>query len=425
MPRVAVFVSHSSKDADLTDALCAHLLAPDDQGEQVCDVLVDKTHLLAGTEWPKQLHEFMAKCHAAVILLTENAVTSDWVLKEATILAWRASIDQDFRVFLIQFPGVTADMLEGLRFKPLLLDSIQRVKLNEQSTGGGPDLEFAARQIRDLIAGRRVNDTAFDRLVGGLADLFAKVGDHTLLHVAEKMRLEPSAWKPDRERRGQCVEEIAGHIICENLGHYAGIHELIDDLSATTPLETLKQILTLVAPSWVDVGAAGRLPLLASMPQRAAVINGSSVGEFTAEMYVRRAHPLSNRHRVIQAAGGFAGDPAAHYTKEICALVRKRENRTDADEAIIEYVNKRRQNLYVLLPPPLPPSDALRTLLDRFPRLSFILWSGDQLEHDVNRGDVDWLMPEVDLEQEERELDSYRDAREIIRNIEVDGLGAP
>ena len=70
MPRVAVFVSHSSKDADLTDALCAHLLAPDDQGEQVCDVVVDKTHLLAGTEWPKQLHEFMAKCHAAVILLT-------------------------------------------------------------------------------------------------------------------------------------------------------------------------------------------------------------------------------------------------------------------------------------------------------------------------------------------------------------------
>jgi len=144
-------------------------------------------------------------------------------------------------------------------------------------------LHLCQRQIRDLIAGRRVNDTAFDRLVGGLADLFAKVGDHTLLHVAEKMRLEPSAWKPDRERRGQCVEEIAGHIICENLGHYAGIHELIDDLSATTPLETLKQILTLVAPSWVDVGAAGRLPLLASMPQRAAVINGSSVGEFTAE----------------------------------------------------------------------------------------------------------------------------------------------
>lgn len=39
--------------------------------------------LVPGKEWPKQIHEFMAKCHAAVILLTENAVRSDWVLKEA------------------------------------------------------------------------------------------------------------------------------------------------------------------------------------------------------------------------------------------------------------------------------------------------------------------------------------------------------
>jgi hypothetical protein len=104
-------------------------------------------------------------------------------------------------------------------------------------------------------------------------------------------------------------------------------------------------------------------------------------------------------------------------------MVRKRENRTDSDEAIIEYLKRRRQNLYVLLPPPLPPSEALRRLLDRFPRVSFILWSGEKLEHDAKRGDVDWLVPEVDLEQEERELDFYRDAKEIIRNIEVDNWG--
>ena len=200
---------------------------------------------------------------------------------------------------------------------------------------GAVNLEAAARQIRDVIASRQVSETAFERLVGGLADLFAKVGDNTLLHVAERMRLEPCAWKPDRERRAQCVEEIARRIVCESLGQYAGIHELVDDLSATTPVETLKQILAIVAPTWVDVTAAGRLPLLASMSHRAAVINGSSVGEFTANMYMKRAHPLSNKHRVIQAGGGFAGDPADHYTKEICALVRKRENRTEADEAII------------------------------------------------------------------------------------------
>jgi hypothetical protein len=384
---------------------------------------VDDRHLVPGQDWPKQIHEFMAKCHAAVILLTANAVRSDWVLKEATILAWRASIDESFRVFLIHAADVTQAMLEEERFKPLFLDNIQKIKYDTPAVSGSLDLEGAARQIRDVITSRQVSETAFERLVGGLSDLFAKVGNNTLLHVAEKMRLEPCAWRPDRERRAQCVEEIARRIVCESLGQYAGIHELVDDLSATTPVETLKQILAIVAPTWVDVAAAGRLPLLATRPQRAAVINGTRVGEFTAEMYVRRAHPLSNKHRVIQAVGGFAGDPADHYTKEICGLVRKRENRTETDEAMITYINARRQNLYVLLPPPLPPSEALSKLLDRFPRLSFILWSGEKLEHDVNRSDVDWLVPEVDLDREERELDSYRDARDIIRNIEVDSWG--
>ena len=61
MLRVAqVFVSHSSQDAGVTDALTAQLRAPDDHGEQVCDVLLDK-NLVAGKEWPKQLHEFMAR----------------------------------------------------------------------------------------------------------------------------------------------------------------------------------------------------------------------------------------------------------------------------------------------------------------------------------------------------------------------------
>lgn len=84
MPRLAqVFVSHSSQDGDLSAALCELLRAPRADGVPICDVLVDDIDLVPGKEWPKQIHEFMAKCHAAVILLTENAVRSDWVLKEA------------------------------------------------------------------------------------------------------------------------------------------------------------------------------------------------------------------------------------------------------------------------------------------------------------------------------------------------------
>jgi hypothetical protein len=360
----------------------------------------------------------MARCHAAVVLLTEQAIASPWVLKEATILAWRASVDESFHLFIVQGPGVTETRMAEEKFGPLLLDTIQKIALGQNAPLTADDIEDAARRIRDTIGCRPVADTPFDRLAGGLADLFGKVGEHTLLRVAEKVRIGAPDWRPDRDRRTQYVEEIARRIVCESLGQYHGVDELVDDLSSTTPIETLKQILAIAAPRWVDLAAAGRLPQLAVKTRRAAIINGSHVAEFTADMYVRRAHPLSNKYRVMQASGGFAGDPADHYTREICALVRKRENRTDGDEAIIAYLNRRNQNLYVLLPPPLPPQEALARLLNRFPRLSFILWSGETLDARDLHDAIDRLLPEVDLDQEERELDSYRGALEIIRNME-------
>src|SRR5262245_55797144 len=340
MPGLAhVFVSHSSQDEGLTDALCERLQFAAPACEPVCRTLVDNTALVPGKEWPKQIHEFMAKCHAAVVLLTEQAVASPWVLKEATILAWRASVDENFYLFVVQGPGVTETRMAEERFGPLLLDSIQKIQLCRDGQPTVDDIEKAAARIRETMGCRAVSDTPFERLAGGLADLFGKVGDKTLSQVAEKIRIESLAWRPDRDQRTQYVEEIARRIICESLGQYRGIAEPVDELSATTPAGPVKQILAIAAPRWVDLAAAGQLPQLATKPRRAAIINGSHVAEFTADMYVRRAHPLSNKFRIIQASGGFAGDPVDHYTREICALVRKRANRGDGDDVIIAYLN--------------------------------------------------------------------------------------
>src|SRR5215510_15754830 len=102
-----IFVSHCSKDNELTRKFC-QALRSEVGGELGCnpvvdyeklqdyDVLVDFDELQAGKPWPKQLHEWMARCHAAVLLLTPNAVKSPWVLKEATILSWRLSLDKNF-----------------------------------------------------------------------------------------------------------------------------------------------------------------------------------------------------------------------------------------------------------------------------------------------------------------------------------------
>jgi len=408
MAPVRIFISHSSKDRPLTEELCKRLHAP--SGSQPgYDVLVDYEELLAGKPWPKQIHEWMAKCHAAVILLTKDAVVSPWVLTEATILAWRLSLDDGFRVFTVGFPDVTDEMLKREKFKPLMLGQIQRINSND------PDAIAAA--IRASIGQPECRATPFDKLMGRLADLLGSVGENTLQEVAEKVRVEPGPWRPGEDKRAQYVEAIARKVISETLGGYKGVDELVDDLRLSTPKETIGQILRIVSPFWVDAEAAGRLPALTTCdPRRTAAMNGASVSGFTAKMYVWRAHPLSSAYKVISTAGGSAGDLVEHYTNEICDRIRKDENRnqTESNDAIISDLRKRKPTRYVVLPPPLPTNEALQVLHDRFPKVTFILSTGDTLDPDESLSGVEWLTPALDLEREAREQENYRQAEEII-----------
>jgi len=63
------------------------------------EVLVDKDQhgFPVGHDWEKRLNEWLAECHAAVILFSKRALdNSNWVKKEATILSWRRELDIDF-----------------------------------------------------------------------------------------------------------------------------------------------------------------------------------------------------------------------------------------------------------------------------------------------------------------------------------------
>jgi len=428
MTKSRVFVSHSSKDRQVTRELCEALrgtdVAPTGYESVVdydvlpdYDVLVDIDELQAGKPWPKQLHEWMARCHAAVILLTESAVTSPWVLKEATILSWRLSVDPTFSLFTVRFPQVTPELLSREKFDPLMLGQIQSIT--------SFDAPGIAEQIRKAIPIPKPLTTPFEALVSRLTDLLSKVGDGTLKSVVEKARSVIPAWRPGGDLRAQMVEELARELLCESLGGYAtdGIQRLISDLGATTSAETLKDILRMIAPQWVDLEAAGRLPaLLADRERRAAALNGTFVSSYTANMYVRRAHMLNPfEHQVIETAGGTAGNFLEHYTEEICSRLRSRmQFANKKNEEIVWAMLGRRATDYVLLPPPIPDDESLAALLARFPTLAFILWTGERLDRSQVLQGVDWLTPELDLNREDAEYQNWCDALEVIKQKQRD-----
>ena len=107
-----VFISHSCKDkekkppAELTKEaaaaraqrldVCRKLR--DDSGKKLkadkrFEVFLDvRGGLKAGDVWREGLHTALRTCSAGVVLLTPESLESQWVLKEATILSWRAFV---------------------------------------------------------------------------------------------------------------------------------------------------------------------------------------------------------------------------------------------------------------------------------------------------------------------------------------------
>lgn len=126
MSKFRVFISHSAKDAiadDVLNKLYENL-------SQNFEVLLDRERLEPGVEWRLELFSWLERCHGAVILLSEDALESSWVLQESTILNWRRHYEKDFTLIPVLLPSVNQGRLETGWFSAIDLTRIQMVSGN-------------------------------------------------------------------------------------------------------------------------------------------------------------------------------------------------------------------------------------------------------------------------------------------------------
>src|SRR5262249_53140099 len=123
MPK-RIFVSHSSHDDKARRFLIEVCEALDAAG---FDVLVDYKCLPVADEWESHLHGWLAECDAAVLLLGSDALkNSVWVLKEATILTWRARVDEHFRVLPVWLEqGLSEMALQNQYWRAVGINALQ------------------------------------------------------------------------------------------------------------------------------------------------------------------------------------------------------------------------------------------------------------------------------------------------------------
>jgi hypothetical protein len=414
---VRVFVSHSSKDNALTDAVSALLRQPAAGGAGPLEVLVDTKTLEAGGEWPVQLHEMMADCHAAVVLLTKNAVASAWVLKELTILAWRRSLEPGFKLFVVQFPDVTDGELKQARYEPLQHRQVQGL-------AGTTAADIADGVLRALAQDAvKPATTLFDRMVLSLTDLLEDLSDGMLDLVAQNLEVESPAWRPHGSAKAAKIEGIASRVLRGRLGRYDGLNALVRDLrSSKLPDESVRKVLRFIAPHWVAPEAAGRLGGLVAKDQAgvlrcgAAALNGSLAKVYTGSMYVQRAFPLDFDLEVFGANPASAGNVVDHYTHKITKWCLGHLPACDQMEEpleVVEYLRKAAPFLFVVISR--IDAQALEELQSVFPRVRFLIHAGEPFDEDGLPPAVVRLRPLLDVATEDQAHEDYGPLANLAR----------
>jgi hypothetical protein len=144
--RGAVFISHSARSevaARWVMEFAEALRSP--PGDLV--PLYDRDFVDVGERWREKIFWMLFECEAAVILLTPEALTRPWVLKEATILEARSRRDRDFPLVPVLLGGVTRETLEGDT-------DWQLVQLPELQVPPATDPAAVAEMVRTVLAPR-------------------------------------------------------------------------------------------------------------------------------------------------------------------------------------------------------------------------------------------------------------------------------
>ncbi|RKT46633.1 TIR domain-containing protein [Thiocapsa rosea] len=406
-----LFVSHSSKTPEnlaLLEDVCA-LLGPSGAG---FDVLVDQGGgIPAGADWELKLNEWMAECHAAVILFSKAALhDSDWVKKEAAILSWRREVEDGFTLIPVLLDDLTPeDLAKGL-FGVLRVNKDQCVRC-----------EATGQAITDAIVeglGAPPGPsprTPFERLEDAVARILLRQADPDTLEdiwQAITSKHKPQ-WRPDGGERFAAV--LARHLLRDSGRALIELKILLDKIRPRVARDQADELLRYLAGLWVSAEAAGGIPA-ARRGSRLVALNGNYFAEFTGLRYLQRAWLLTNLWRLVlvnnRTLDGILEDIRAEF----------RPVRRVLDAAVDRRINGYDQPIVVFLPQPddggqLPDAELLEALRTHFPNAVFVVPTGPDLPEGIEASiGAKPLLPPLDLQVEEDQLFAFDDASRFIEN---------
>jgi len=438
---IRVFISHStlpkegvSEDicakpahAEFLELLCSRLR---NETDPAIELIVDK-NIPPGRHWREFLFKEMAECHAAIVLLNQQALDcSDWVDTEVTVFGYRALNDKEnFRLILIPFDGMTEKNIEGKKaWRPISINELQVV-----STGGLESLDDDAVETlcQKIIASLRAlpecsGEEASGFLVRRLCGLLPPK-DYVLRGIASKLGISYSG------------NDFANKLGIARFFYKKGPSVLLQLKNCTVlPVDWsasfVPGILDILSTYWVDMKASIEI-LSCFHPEQdhhVFAINCKEAG-YTPQAYVRQVCGENDSWPVIEVSLSHAErnqhDEQESVIGQICNdfyrisrlksagdkfLKRRRWDGMSIPEKIIvlKDVMERRRDKPVFVTFTQDGGgnvdDVVKNIRLTFPLINIIVCTGTKPNaNPVLSPGVQMLMPELDLDKERIEFNDF------------------
>ncbi|MEN8180102.1 MAG: toll/interleukin-1 receptor domain-containing protein [Pseudomonadota bacterium] len=419
MSMLKLFISHSSKTNASKQLLCnlCNALQANDNG---CYVLVDKSgDIYPSDDWEQRLDEWLAECHAAVILVSEAALESWWVQKEATILKWRWRLDPNFKhLLIVLLDDLQEDVFQQDRFKILNLPQIQFL------TGHNDDSAQIVAAIEKQLEKIEPADTAFDEMREAISDSLSDVKPKTMKRVCQKLQVDKRLGETPKWSGSDNTPQaaaLARLILRKNESSLQTFNDVLNAIKPPIPADSAHWLYKTVFPLWVREEAAVLLPLSLideAGSSRRIAINGKKLFPFTAESFVRRAYPLDDDWVLIPIdstktqADAIAEEVRSYFREHITGDFNASES--DTDKEIRTFPSP----IYILLAENVTDEYILDELQAFYPNAEFLLSVGAEMPADTAiPAKANPITPPLDIHLEERQNTQMKRARNLLNKL--------
>ncbi len=418
-----LFLSHSSPTQDAKERLrelAEGIEAALQPGEQA-EVLYDLEQIVGSDDWRRRIAFMLHVCHGGVVLLDEAALSSKWVLAEATFLSFRQAWDASFACIPVSF----LDQED--------LESAKRARAQNRQF-----LNETVWSVVQLPAIQYVRGISVVDIAGGVVSALREKGHlRACATPADRLADQLAAWLSDASRDhlrtlASRVEQSSPYLTSDD-PHLAAL-AMVQEMLATVRLTSVRQLVDGFGISVTDadclrildglspLALQGEASAMLRLPREGGGLAHASLccqnASWIVPLYVRRAYVAFRppTHFAVSNTLGTFEELSAGLRNGLREQIRARI-RGLSDQQLDERLRSGESQVYAWIPGPVD-AEVMAWLDASYPRVTFIVHHQPGQEPTALPPGVEQVLPPLTPDEEDRIMADYMEATEALETRE-------